>query len=112
MITSVNWHCCSVAQTLQLPRPAMVDGYCSYCGSISAEKLEQLLVSGMDARWVEPSPGKMVTGVELANGERFNLCHLWDEPLNENDYNRIQELIEDTCGNLVIFMRKISKYNE
>lgn len=112
MITSVNWHCCSVARALQIPKPNMEDGLCSYCGSISAESLEQLLQGGMNARWVEPVPGKIVTYVELVNGQKFNLYHLWDEPLTSLDYDRIQEALENTCGNMAVFMRKKTKYHD
>lgn len=112
MITSINWHCCSVAHALQLHQPEMVDDNCSYCGSISAETLEQLLNGEMNARWIEPAPGKIVTQVELTNGQRFNLYHLWDEPLTSTDYDRIQTLLENTCGNMAVFMRKITKYHE
>lgn len=112
MITSVNWHCCSVARALHLPAPEMIEGTCNYCFSISAEALEEKLLAGMDARWIAPTPGKIVTLVELANGQRFNVYHLWDEPLTPTDYDRIQTLLENTCGNLAVFMRKNTKYYE
>lgn len=114
MITRVNVVCRDVCKIMAptRPEPRFVDSICDYCGSIDAIALENYLRNGVDAKWIEPPPGKMVTWVELSNGKQFSLNHLIDEPLTETDYNSLLEVLEASCGNLSVFIREINKYYE
>jgi hypothetical protein len=84
-------------------------GLCSACGSISAYQLEDFIDNGVDGRYSYPLNG-MVDYVELVNGSKFYLYHLWDEPVTEDEYARIFGKIEDLCGNYKMYIKKMAKY--
>jgi hypothetical protein len=106
----MNPQCRNIAKIFTGENATMVDGVCSYCGSISPTLLRESLEAGVDAHWIEPLPEKMVTGVYLSNGKRFFLSHLEDDELTEQDAKDIQELLEEVAGNLRVFYKELNKW--
>lgn len=110
-ITKVNAHCRAICQTFKKPDPVIDNnGFCTYCRSITALKLETYLDTGSDAEWREPEAGRQVDTVLVYHAIKFNLNHLLDEPLNNDDYDRIVGKLEDKAGSMVVYMKELNKH--
>lgn len=108
-MSQINQHCRVIAALFEEAAPSIQDGTCTFCGSISPAVLERYLDdSEADAKWIEPLPGNMVTGVTLANGKRFLLQHLYDADVVDSD--KLHQRIEDFAGNLQVYVRELNKY--
>lgn len=106
----VNLQCRSVAKAFTDKEAVMLDGVCSYCGSIDPKLLQESLEAGVDAHWLEPMSGRMVTGVYLSNGKRFFLNHLEDECVTAAQADTVLELLEEVAGSLEIYVKELNKY--
>lgn len=110
-ITKVNDHCRAICQAYDKPEPQIDEnGFCTFCRSITALKLEAYMDAGADAAWREPNPGKWVDTVIVHNAIRFNLNHLLDEPLTDEDYDRIVGKLEEKAGSMMVYMKELDKH--
>lgn len=105
----LNDNCLAIGKLREIPEPSIVDDVCNVCGSISRVTMRRLLEASATARYIEPPTGQNVSEIEIL-GNRFKLCHLFDDPFSDDGYKADVELIETNCGNLVVYTKKIRRY--